>query len=78
MDREGRRLACYDADGTGEVTSALALSCAYQLGDGVDVAAYSARGVVLGDGTTRPSYDVMFRSAGRPVALTAPEQGTLR
>jgi tetratricopeptide (TPR) repeat protein len=55
-----------------------ALSCAYQQGDGVDVAAYSARGVVLGDGTTRPSYDVILRSVGRPVTLTAPEQGTLR
>lgn len=55
-----------------------ALSCAYQLGDGVDVAAYSARGVVLGDGTTRPSYDVILRSVGQPVTLTAPEQGTFR
>jgi hypothetical protein len=54
------------------------LACAYQLRDGVDVAAYSARGVVLGDGTTRPSYDVILRSVGRPVTLTAREQGTLR
>lgn len=51
-----------------------ALSCAYQLGDGVGVAAYSARGVVLRDGTTRPSYDVILRSVGRPVTLTAPEE----
>jgi tetratricopeptide (TPR) repeat protein len=55
-----------------------ALSCAYQPGDGVGVAAYSARGVVLGDGATRPSYDLILRSVGRPVTLTAPEQGTLR
>jgi hypothetical protein len=51
-----------------------ALSCAYQPGDGVGVAAYSARGVILGDGTTRPSYDVILRSVGRPVTLTAPEE----
>ena len=53
-----------------------ALSCAYQPGDGVDVAAYSALGVVLGDGTTRPSYDVILRSVGRPETLTVPEQAT--
>jgi hypothetical protein len=55
-----------------------ALSCAYQLGDGVDVTAYSARGVVFGDGTTRPSYDVILRSVGQPVTLTAPEPRTFR
>ena len=55
-----------------------ALSCAYQPGDGADVAAYSTRGVVFSDGTTRPSYDVILRSAGRPLTLTAPERGTLR
>jgi hypothetical protein len=46
----------------------------YQLGDGVNVAAYSARGVVLGDGTTRPSYDVILRSLGQPVTLTAADE----
>ena len=51
-----------------------ALSCAYQVGDGADVAAYSPRGVVLRDGTTRPSYDVILRSVGLPVTLTAPQQ----
>jgi hypothetical protein len=55
-----------------------ALSCAYQPGDGVDVAACSVRGVVLGDGTTRASYDVILRSVGQPVTLTAPAQGMFR
>jgi hypothetical protein len=51
-----------------------ALSCAYQPGDGGDVAAYSTRGVVFADGTTRPTYDVILRSVGRPATLTAPSE----
>ena len=47
-----------------------ALACAYEAGDGVDVAAYSLRGVVFADGTTRPTYDVILRSIGRPVTIT--------
>jgi tetratricopeptide (TPR) repeat protein len=49
-----------------------ALSCSYERGDGVSVAAHSPRGVVLGDGSTRPTFDVILRTAGRPVTLTAP------
>lgn len=50
-----------------------ALSVACQPGDGVDVAAYSSRGVLFADGAARPSYDILLRSVGRPVTLTAPE-----
>jgi tetratricopeptide (TPR) repeat protein len=50
-----------------------ALSCTYLPGDGVELAAYSPRGVVFGDGTTRPSYDVILRSVGRPVTFTNPQ-----
>jgi len=56
----------------------VALSCAYEPGDAVDVAAYSTRGVVFADGSTRPSHDVILRSVGQPATLTAPEPGTPR
>jgi hypothetical protein len=49
-----------------------ALSCSYESGDGVAVAAYSRRGVLLGDGSTRPSYDVILRTTGRSVTFTSP------
>lgn len=63
----------------GEVRSLAAhgiagLSCVYELGDGVDIAAHSLRGVVLGDGTTRPTYDVILRTRGGPVTTTVPVQ----
>ena len=47
-----------------------ALACDYEPGDAVDVAAYSPRGVVFADGTTRATYDVILRSVGRPVTMT--------
>jgi tetratricopeptide (TPR) repeat protein len=49
-----------------------ALSCLYESGDGVAVAAYSRRGVLLGDGSTRPSYDVILRTTGRSTTFTSP------
>lgn len=61
--REVRSLAAH---------SIAALSCTYQSGDGVDVAAYSPRGALFADGTTRPSYDVILRSRGSAVTMTAP------
>jgi hypothetical protein len=51
-----------------------ALSCAYEPGDGIDIAAHSPRGVTLGDGTTRPSFDVILRTNSRSITLTTPLQ----
>ena len=42
----------------------IALSTRWEPGDGLTVAAHSARGVVLANGTTRPSYDLILRTAG--------------
>lgn len=50
-----------------------ALSCVYKLGDGVSVAARSPRGVLFGDGTTRPSFDVILRTGGSRGSVTVPE-----
>ena len=49
-----------------------ALSCAHVAGDGETVAAFSPRGVRMGDGTTRTSYDVILRTSGPPRSLTLP------
>ena len=43
----------------------IALSCDYDVGDGVTLAAMSAEGVEFADGTSRPSYDVILRSPSR-------------
>ena len=50
----------------------IALSSRHQPGDGVSVAAYSKRGVVFADGTTRTSYDVILRTSKPPRSLTSP------
>ena len=47
-----------------------ALSCAWVEGDGRTLAAYSPRGVVFDDGTTRATYDVMLHETGRHTTLT--------
>ena len=49
----------------------VALSCRYAPGDGRTVAAVSPHGVTFAGGRTRPTYDVVLRSAGR-VHTTAP------
>jgi hypothetical protein len=49
-----------------------ALSCAHVAGDGESVAAVSPRGITMGDGTTRTSYDVILRTSGPPRSLTLP------
>ena len=43
----------------------VALSCDYDVGDGVTLAAMSAKGVEFADGTSRSSYDVILRSPSR-------------
>jgi hypothetical protein len=79
--RELRQLAIWhdiDRNGiseTGEVRPLsahriVALSCRYAEGDGKWMAAYAPEGVIYADGTTRPSYDVILRSAGPPVSIT--------
>ena len=50
----------------------IALSTRYESGDGLTVAAHSPRGVVLANGTTRPSYDVILRTAGKPTIPSQP------
>ena len=40
----------------------IALSTRHEPGDGLTVAAHSARGVVFADGTTRPSFDIILRT----------------
>jgi tetratricopeptide (TPR) repeat protein len=65
-----------DRDGTsdpGEVQplaahGIVALSCAYEAGDGSRVAAMSPKGAVLTDGRTRPTYDVILHT--QPTMLT--------
>ena len=47
-----------------------ALSCRFEKGDGLFMAAWSQIGVRLTDGRTRPSYDVILRTA---VSVSAPE-----
>lgn len=47
-----------------------ALSCRFEKGDGIFMAAWSRNGVRLTDGRTRPSYDVILRTA---VSVSAPE-----
>jgi len=47
-----------------------ALSCRFEKGDGLFMAAWSQNGVRLTDGRTRPSYDVILRTA---VSVSAPE-----
>jgi tetratricopeptide (TPR) repeat protein len=62
-----------DADGVsdrGEVLPVIAygvraLSYAHEIGDGVDLAAVSARGAQFVDGTTRPTYDIILRGSTR-------------
>lgn len=50
----------------------VALSCEYVDGDGESVAAFSPHGVTMGDGSARPSYDVILRTSGPPRSLTRP------
>lgn len=47
-----------------------ALSCRFEKGDGIFMAAWSQAGVRLTNGRTRPSYDVILRTA---VSVSAPE-----
>jgi hypothetical protein len=47
-----------------------ALSCRFDKGDGIFMAAWSQNGVRLTGGRTRPSYDVILRTA---VSVSAPE-----
>jgi hypothetical protein len=47
-----------------------ALSCRFQKGDGIYTAAWSDAGVRFGGGRTRPTYDVILRTA---VSVSAPE-----
>jgi hypothetical protein len=47
-----------------------ALSCRFEKGDGIFMAAWSSNGVRLTGGRTRPSYDVILRTA---VSVSAPE-----
>jgi tetratricopeptide (TPR) repeat protein len=48
----------------------VALACRYDEGDGEWTAARAPQGVTYSDGTTRPTYDVILRSAGSPVSIT--------
>jgi tetratricopeptide (TPR) repeat protein len=47
-----------------------ALSCRFSMGDGIYTAAWSEAGVRFGKGRTRPTYDVILRTA---VSVSAPE-----
>ena len=48
----------------------IALSTRYETGDGITVAAHSPRGVVFANGTSRPSIDIILRSAPSRRSLT--------
>lgn len=48
----------------------VALSCDYEPGDGVSVAARSRQGVTFVDGTTRPTYDLILHAVGPPISVT--------
>ena len=50
----------------------IALSTRYKPGDGLTLAAHSERGVILADGRTRPSFDVILRTTATRHSSTAP------
>jgi tetratricopeptide (TPR) repeat protein len=48
----------------------VALSCEYEPGDGVSVAARSRKGVTFADGTLRPTYDLILQAVRQPISVT--------